>query len=528
MLRFETWKIALVAIVALLGIAFSFPNFLPTRVVDGFPSWAPKRQIHLGLDLQGGSHLLAEVAVDLVIDKFLETTVDDVRRRFRPRDGERIGYRELGRGPGVVTFTLADPADAGRAEEILEELDAADEFAIDIAADGRAALTLRDEAAAERRRSALAQTIEIVRRRLDELGTTEPTIQRSGGDRILIQVPGFDDPQRIKDLLGQTASLDFRMVDEQGSIRDALSGRVAPGVELLYEPGRGGEPMPLLVRKRPDVTGENLDLAQATVDQFGRPAVAIRFDTAGARKFGRLTTENVGRRFAIVLDGEVISAPEIQEPIPGGNGQITGNFTVESAERLAILLRAGALPAPLTYLEERTVGPSLGADSVAAGKIASLVGLVAVIAYMLLSYGLFGIAATAALAVNMALIVAVLSALQATLTLPGIAGIVLTIGMAVDANVLIFERIREELRNGRTPVSAIDIGFRQSLRTIVDANVTTLIAAVILFQFGSGPVRGFAVTLAIGIVTSVFAALMVTRLLVVLWLGRARPQTLPI
>ena len=528
MLRFETWKIALVAVLSFLGIAYSVPNFLPGRTVDGLPGWLPNQQINLGLDLQGGSHLLAEVAVDSVIEKYLETVVDDVRRALRPRDGDRVDYRDLGRDSTGVSFTLVDAADRDRTLEALGELSSAADFAISVSNAGQAALTLNEDAAAERRRNAVNQTIEIVRRRLDELGTTEPTIQRSGDDRVLIQVPGFDDPQGIKDLLGRTASMDFRMVDERGSIQDALAGRAPPGSELLYEPGRGGDPSPILVRKRADVTGENLDLAQATVDQFGRPAVAIRFDTVGARKFGRLTTENVGRRFAIVLDGEVISAPEIQEPIPGGNGQITGNFTVESAEQLAILLRAGALPAPLTYLEERTVGPSLGADSVAAGKIAATVGMVAVIAYMILSYGLFGVASTVALTINMALIVAALSTLQATLTLPGIAGIVLTIGMAVDANVLIFERIREETRNGRTPFSAVDIGFRQALRTIIDANVTTLIAAAILFQFGSGPVRGFAVTLAIGIVTSVFTAIMVTRLLIVLWLGRTRPRTLPV
>ena len=528
MLRFESWKIALVAALALLGVAWSLPNFLSGRAVDRLPGWLPNQQINLGLDLRGGSHLLAEVEVGLVVEKFLETVVDDVRRRLRPREGNRIDYVDLARDSGGVSFALSDPADRERVIPLLDELNAAGEFATSVSEDGRARLALNDDAAATRKRNAVTQTIEIVRRRLDELGTTEPTIQRSGEDRVLIQVPGFDDPQGIKDLLGQTASLDFRMVDERGSVQDALEGRSPPGSELLYEPDRGSGPIPILVRKRADVTGENLDLAQATVDQFGRPAVAIRFDTSGARKFGRLTAENVGRRFAIVLDGEVISAPEIQEAIPGGNGQITGNFTVETAEQLAILLRAGALPAPLTYLEERTVGPSLGADSIAAGKVAAAVGLAAVIAYMILSYGLFGVAATVALSVNMALIVAALSALQATLTLPGIAGIVLTIGMAVDANVLVFERIREETRNGRTPVSAVDIGFRQALRTIIDANVTTLIAAVILFQFGSGPVRGFAVTLAIGIVTSVFTAMMVTRLLIVLWLGRARPQALPV
>jgi preprotein translocase subunit SecD len=275
------------------------------------------------------------------------------------------------------------------------------------------------------------------------------------------------------------------------------------------------------------VSGENLVDAQPTVQQ-GQPVVSIRFDGVGGRKFGKLTSENVGRRFAIVLDGEVVSAPVIREPIPGGNGVISGRFTVQTANDLALLLRAGALPAPLTILEERTVGPSLGADSIAAGKIAGMVGLVLVVVYMIVSYGLFGIASTIALAINMALILAVLSVLQATLTLPGIAGIVLTMGMAVDANVLIFERIREEVRNGRTPYSAVDMGFRQALRTIIDANVTTLIAAAFLYQFGSGPVRGFAVTLAIGIFTSVFTAIMVTRMLIVLWLRRTRPQTLPV
>ena len=320
------------------------------------------------------------------------------------------------------------------------------------------------------------------------------------------------------------------MVDEATPAADALQGQIPSGSELLYDVDRttgGGEPRPIVVRKRVSVSGDNLVDAQPTF-QDNQPVVSLRFDAVGARKFGSLTRDNVGKRFAIVLDGAVISAPVIREAIPGGSGIISGNFTTETAQDLALLLRAGALPAPLTILEERTVGPSLGADSVAAGKVASVVGMILVISYIIISYGLFGLAAVLALAVNMALIIGALSILQATLTLPGIAGIVLTIGMAVDANVLIFERIREEVRNGRSPFSSVDIGFRQAFRTIVDANVTTLIAAVLLFQFGSGPVKGFSVTLAIGIMTSMFTAIMFTRMLIVLWLHRVRPQTIPI
>ena len=521
MLRFEPWKIALVCIVAVLGVLYAAPNLLPRAMTEGLPGWLPNKQINLGLDLQGGSHLLLEVDVGSVIAEHMEALVDEARVVLR---GERIGYTGLGRSGDAVVLQLRDAADGARARELLRDIDPTAVVEVDDA--GAVTVTMSEDAAQERARNALDQSIEIVRRRIDETGTNEPTIQRQGDARILVQLPGVDDPERVKRLLGKTASLNFRMVDESTPVEDALRGRVPPGSELLYEPSGEGR-VPLVVRKRVAVSGENLVDAQPTFQQ-GQPVVSIRFDAAGGRKFGQLTTENVGKRFAIVLDGEVISAPVIREPIPGGNGVISGSFTVETANDLALLLRAGALPAPLTILEERTVGPSLGADSIAAGKVASAVGLALVVAYMIMSYGLFGIASTIALAVNIALIAAILSVLQATLTLPGIAGIVLTIGMAVDANVLIFERIREEVRNGRTPFSAVDIGFRQALRTIIDANVTTLIAAVILFQFGSGPVRGFAVTLAIGIFTSVFTAIMVTRMLIVLWLQRTRPQALPV
>ena len=525
MLTFERWKITLVLVVALLGIVYAIPNFLARGTAEALPGWIPHKQINLGLDLQGGSHLLLEVDVATVLAEQLEAVIDEVRVTLR---GAGIGYTGLGRSDERVKFTLRGPTQFDEAHSLLSGIDQGLE--VDIGDDGSVLIQLSDAARQERKLAVLLQSIEIVRRRIDETGTREPTIQRQGEDRILVQLPGIDDPERVKRLLGKTAKMNFRMVDEATPVEDALRGRVPPGSELLYERGNNfeqSEPTPVVIRKRVSVSGDNLLDAQPTF-QDNQPVVSIRFDNVGARKFGALTKENVGKRFAIVLDGEVVSAPVIREPIPGGNGIISGRFTVQSAQDLALLLRAGALPAPLLILEERTVGPSLGADSIAAGKIASVVGLLLVVAYIIMSYGLFGIAAVLALTVNMALIVGLLSVLQATLTLPGIAGIVLTIGMAVDANVLIFERIREEVRNGRSPFSSVDIGFRQAFRTIIDANVTTLIAAILLFQFGSGPVRGFAVTLAIGIVTSMFTAIMFTRMPVVLWLQRVRPQSLPI
>jgi preprotein translocase subunit SecD len=527
MLRFEPWKIALVCVISLLAILYAAPNFMggDAPAIEGAerPSgWLPGKTVHLGLDLQGGVHLLIEVEVEAVVGQIMDNLVEEVRPVLR---GERIGYTGLGRQGDSVAFKLREPGDADKAMDLLKELDP--DTVVESDGAGGITIALTEDKALERRRDAVTKTIEVIRKRIDELGTTEPTIQRQGESRILLQVPGLDDPERLKELIGRTAVLEIRMVDEATPVSEAVGGRVPPGSELLYETGDEGA-RPIVVRKKVLLDGEKLTMAAATTDQYGRPAVAIRFNAAGARIFGKLTTENVNKRFAIILDGEVISAPVINEPIPGGNGQITGNFTIATANDLSLLLRAGALPAPLSYAEERTVGPSLGADSVAAGKIASIIGLALVVAYMIVSYGLFGIASTIALALNIALILAVLSILQATLTLPGIAGIVLTIGMAVDANVLIFERIREEVRNGRTPFSAVDIGFQQALRTIIDANLTTLIAAVILFQFGSGPVKGFAVTLGIGIFTSVFSAMMITRLIVVLWLRRTRPQKLPI
>ena len=372
--------------------------------------------------------------------------------------------------------------------------------------------------------AAVEQTLEILRIRLNELGLREPTIQRHGLDRIIVQLPGVDDPDTIKDLLTQTAKLTFHLLDQRNADPTAAA---PPGARWHKGTDPLGQVTDYLVEKRVRVSGERLVDAQQTF-QDGQPVVSFRFDSVGARQFGRTTGEHVGRPLAIVLDNEVISAPRINEPILGGSGIISGSFSLTEAQNLALLLRAGALPAPLVYLEERTVGPGLGQDSIDAGKAASIIGMVAVLVFMVVVYGLFGLMANVALVFNMALIFGALSLLQATLTLPGIAGIVLTIGMAVDANVLIFERIREEARVGRGVIGAIDAGYDRALKTIIDANLTTLIAAALLFWFGSGPVKGFAVTLAIGIMTSMFTAIWVTRLMVVLWVRRRRPQMLPI
>ncbi len=531
----QPWKVWTVVAVLLAALIVAVPNLFSRDAVETWPDWLPKNQINLGLDLQGGSHLLLEVGVDTVIEERLEDLVSEVRLALRR---ERIGYRGLGVVDGMVRFTLTEPADAAPARAQLDELNpvltpdmfgigGGREFIVEDFGDGRLAIGFSEEGRAERVRATVNQSLEVVRRRIDELGTREPAIQRQGEDRILVQVPGERDPSNIKELLGRTARLTFHMVDMEASLADAEAGRLPPGTLLVPSADPDDGVPAWVVQRRAELSGENLVDAQPTF-QDNQPVVSFRFDNTGARRFATLTQQNTGRLFAIVLDDEVISAPRIREPILGGSGIISGNFTVESANQLAILLRAGALPAPLTILEERSVGPDLGADSVAAGQTASIIGIVLVGVFMALYYGRFGLIADVALVSNLVLILAALSLLQATLTLPGIAGIVLTIGMAVDANVLIFERIREEMRAGRTPLAAIETGFSQAMRTIIDANVTTLIAALLLFEFGSGPVKGFAVTLAIGILTSLFTATLVTRVLVLLWYRRTRPAALPL
>lgn len=526
MLNFPIWKKSLIGVVCLLGVLYAAPNFLPAGVFSGLPTWMPGKQINLGLDLQGGAHLLFKVEADKVLEERLENIVDELRGSMRQA---RLRYSGLGVKNQAAVFTLKDASKIDEVRQMVRDVD--NRLVIDVTDNGRFAITMSEEDVRTEVSQVVGQSIEVIRRRIDEDGTKEPVIQRQGEARILVQVPGAENTEEIKDRIGKTAKMTFHMVDESNSVAEAIEGRVPPGSMLLpsIEAREDGSPERMyLVKKRVGVSGEHLTNAQPSFDQNNRPAVSFQFDALGGKKFSKITSENVGKLFAIVLDGKVISAPQIQGPIPGGSGIITGRFTVEETNELALLLRAGALPAPLTILEERSVGPGLGQDSVDAGKIASIIGLVLVIAYMIVSYGLFGILANIALVFNVALILALLSALQATLTLPGIAGIVLTIGMAVDANVLIFERIREEFKNGRGASNSIEAGYKRALTTIIDSNLTTLIAATLLFAFGSGPIKGFAVTLTIGILTSMFTAIMVTRLLVVSWYKRKRPAALPI
>lgn len=517
MVYFAKWKIALVVIVCLLGVAFAAPNLMSRNMSDNLPSWIPNQQISLGLDLQGGSHLLLEVEAQTVINERLEALVDTIRTSLR---AERIRYTGLGMNENTVHVNIKKPDQVDAAYDILRKLDIGSDTDVE---NGRITITLTELAIKEAKRSAVEQSIEIVRRRIDETGTKEPTIQRQGDERIIIQLPGIDNPEDVKRLLGKTAKMNFHLVNHNVSGEDLAAGRIPAGTIAL--PDAEDERRLVAVRRKIEVRGDMLIDSQPTF-QDGRPVISFTFNSLGAKKFASVTSKNINRSLAIVLDGKVISAPNIQGAILGGSGIITGRFSVSEANDLSLLLRAGALPAPLVILEERSVGPGLGADSVAAGKIASFVGLLAVVIFMVVSYGRFGFYADVALMINIILIMAALSLLQATLTLPGIAGIVLTVGMAVDANVLIFERIREELRNGLGPLASVDSGYKRAITTIIDANITTLIAAVLLFEFGSGPVRGFAVTLGIGILTSMFTAIMVTRLQVVMWLRRKKPKTL--
>ena len=538
MLRFSLGKTIAIVLAIVFGLLLAIPSlFAPERraaftrsLPSWIPSWAvPTRGIVLGLDLQGGSHVVLEVDVqDLVRGRtgLVNQLRDDVRRVLRETSARVEGGIQVAqRG---VQLRIADPAERARVLPKLRELSqqitnpilgqtGARNIDLVEQPDGLIQLTYTEQGIAERVRRAIDQASEVLRRRVDALGTTEPNIQRQGADRILVQVPGLQDPQRLKDILGQTAKLEFRMVADPG----------AADVDQLPSKESPGQTMP--IERRVIVEGGDLIDAQPGFDQrTSEPIVNFKFNIRGAQRFGAATSENVGRFLAIVLDNQVISAPRILQPITGGSGQISGRFTVQQANDLAVLLRAGALPAKLTIVEERTVGPGLGQDSINAGIIAALVGTVLVAIFMVLAYGFFGVLATIALLVNVGLILGLMSALGATLTLPGIAGIVLTIGMAVDSNVLIYERVREEARLGRSAASSLDAGFARALTTIVDANLTTLIAAVALFFLGTGPVRGFSVTLSLGILTTVFTAYTLTRLMVATWFRVMRPQRIAI
>src|SRR3981189_1232552 len=533
MLYFTRWKALAIILTALVVCLCALPNFFPEAQIKTWPAWAQRRLV-LGLDLQGGSYLRLEVDSNYVKKEKLDQIRDDVRRTLRDA---KIGYSGLNVRNDSVEVRITKDTDLQTALAKLRELSqplggllgTSGQRSLEItdAGGGLIRLTVPQAAITDRIRQAVEQSIQIVERRVNELGTVEPLIQRQGVDRILVQVPGLQDPTRLKELLGKTAKLDFRMVDLTVPADQAQQGRVPPDSEVLMS--STSPKTPYVIKKRVLVSGADLTDAQPGFDQrSGEPIVSFRFNTSGSRKFAQATLENVGQPFAIVLDNKVISAPVIREPITGGSGQISGSFTVQAANDLAILLRAGALPAPLTVIEQRTVGPGLGQDSIQKGELAAYVGSILVIVFMLLTYRLFGVFANIAVAINVAMIFGVLSLLNATLTLPGIAGIVLTVGIAVDSNVLIYERIREEIRGGRTAISAIDAGFKRALSTILDSNITTFIAAAVLFFIGTGPVRGFAVTLGIGIITTVFTAFTLTRLIVAGWVRWKRPQSVPI
>ncbi len=553
MLQIDTWKRVLIWLVCVTGLLLALPNAFYTRVEQSndakaaielgadtpenqaeaaqWPNWLPSSLVNLGLDLRGGAHLLAEVKVEDVYESRMEAMWPEIRDALRDERSTVGTIRRQDSDPDQIRVRISQPEGMTRALETVrglarqvQTLTGVGATDIEAFADGDTIVVQLSEAeklASDDR--TVRQSLEIVRRRIDEVGTREPTIQRQGADRILIQVPGIGSAGELKEIIGTTAQLTFNPVVGRGTDPDAVAGIGEEVVPSIDESG-----VYYTLESSPVVTGEELVDAQPSFDQNGRPAVSFRFNTSGARKFGDYTLENIGAPFAIVLDDEVISAPVIQSHIPGGSGIITGNFTVEESTNLAILLRAGALPAELEFLEERTIGPELGQDSIDAGKVATMVAFAAVLVFMALSYGLFGLFANIALIINVGLLFGLLSLIGATLTLPGIAGIVLTVGMAVDANVLIFERIREELKSAKGPARAIELGYEKALSAIADANVTTFITAVILFAMGSGPVRGFAITLGLGILTSVFTAIFVTRLMVVMWFERRRPKTIEV
>ena len=505
--------------ICLLGVLLCLPNFM-TRPSAGLP-W---RTIHLGLDLRGGSYLLMQVDLGAGIKGRLDTRGDSVRHTLISAG---LGYRDVAADPSraSLSFTPREPSELARDVSTLSAMprDLPGEFSVRALPDGRVSVTLSPASVSRRASNAVEQSIEIVRRRIDATGVVDPSIARQGADRIVVELPGVTDPERVRTLLGTTAKMTFQLVDETAS----PDGPFPPGDQVLPLSDPAGQKV--VVYRHVDVDGADLTNAQAATDQqTGQWDVNFSFDNAGARRFAAVTRANLGKRFAIVLDGKAISAPVIQGVIPSGQGQITGNFTAERATTLALLLRAGALPAPLTVLEQRSIGPELGADSIRAGALSLGVGFLLVIGFMGTFYGLFGWYANAALVMNLVLLTAILSLFQATLTLPGMAGILLTLGMAVDANILINERIREEVRRGRTPLAAMQAGFERAYSTIIDSNATAFLAHVMLFVFGNGPVKGFALTITVGIASSLFTSVLVTRLLMVRWFTRVRPALLPV
>ena len=547
------WKSLLIWALIALGVVMAMPNLFYTQVearndaasavakaaeaglpatpeqlamAESWPGYLPTGLVNLGLDLRGGAHLLAEVKLADVYKQRMDTLWPDARNALRDiRDTVGTVRREAS-APDVLRITISQPEGLPAALAALQglasnvvSLTGVGEKDINVVQDGQSiVLSLSDAEKLATDTRTMQQSLEIIRRRVDAAGTREPTIQRQGSDRIIIEVPGIGSASELKVIIGTTAKLTFNAV-----VRRTSNANEQPGLNNILLPDADNPAEFYVLEAAAVVTGEELTDAQPSFDQNNRPAVSFSFDVGGARKFGEYTGANIGAPFAIVLDNEVISAPTIQSAITGGSGIITGNFTLEESTNLAVLLRAGALPAEMTFLEERTVGPELGQDSIDAGKLAGIIGLVVVATYMVLSYGLFGLFANIALAINMVILMAILSMIGATLTLPGIAGIVLTMGMAVDANVLIYERIREELREGKPAARAVELGFERAFSAIMDSNVTGMIVALIMFYIGSGPVRGFAVTTGIGIFTSMFTAVYVTRLIISTYMNWRKP-----
>lgn len=534
MLDFPRWKVISISLLLAFGVLMSLPSLFFGESHKYWPTFLPDETINLGLDLSGGSHILLEADPAEVGETRLQTMEESVRAEMRRAD-PRINIGDISRKEGVLSFMVRDSTQVDAAREALLPLTTGAgltgqrDWDIEVRDDTRFVVSPTSAGLENAVDNAMDTATDVIRRRIDEMGTREPTIIRQGDTRIVVQVPGLEDPEALKELLGKTAKLEFKLVDFEADPNAVAAGRPPVGSQIFPYPDNPAGIPNIAVKRLGGISGDKLtDAGQGFDQETNAPVVNITFDTEGGAKFARLTQNNVGRPFAIILDGEVLSAPNINEPILGGSAQISGNFTVEGANQLSIALRSGALPVELQVVEERTVGPDLGADSIRKGMIAAIIGTAAVLAFMIVTYGRFGFYANFALTLNLFLILGVMAIFNATLTLPGIAGFILTVGSAVDANVLINERIREERRRGRRVVQAVEVGYKEASRAIFDANITNVIAGLLLFIFGSGPVRGFAVVLIIGIITSVFTAVVVTRMLVALWLRRTRPQELHI
>jgi SecD/SecF fusion protein len=526
MLAQSRWKVILVLASLLFGLVFTLPNLVAPGVL---PAWAPQQRLNLGLDLQGGSYLLLEVDTNALNTERLTNLTEDIRTRLR---ADQIDFSGLAVHGGAIDVHVTDPAKLQPAFTLLNNnlgealITGGRNITVQMKAGDTIEVAFVPQAAQAAARDAVTRSIEIIRKRIDALGTKDPLITQQGAARIVVEAPGESDPDKLKAVIGKTAKLTFQMVDTNVAPEDIAAGRIPPDDEVLQSDS--GTAPPLIVKRRSVVTGEMLTAASAGHDQDNEPDINFAFNGQGARRFAEATAQNIGKPFAIVLDGKWISAPNIESAITTGSGMIHGHFTEESANNLALLLKSGALPAPLKIIAQHTVGAELGADAVKAGQLSILIGASLIFAFIILSYGLFGVFAAIALVINGLMIVGAMSLTQATLTLPGIAGLVLTLAVAVDANVLIYERMRDEVRAGRAPMSAADAGFSRALVTIIDANVTTLVAAIIMFQFGSGPVKGFAWTLFIGVITSVFTAVLITQVLIGWWFRTFKPKKLPI